>query len=253
MVRLTHISLFSGIGGFDLAAEWAGFETILQVEKDEFCRRVLEKHWPGVARIGDICDVSANTLRRIGISNPTVLSGGFPCQPFSTAGLKRGKEDDRHLWPEMFRVVRELRPTWIVGENVSGFVNMELDAAIADLEREGYAARAFVLPACGVDAPHQRFRCVVLAHAGHGGGELCRDLEGTWGVSQQVPWNGVWETIPEPCLRGVANGVPRRMDRLRALGNAVVPQQVFPFFESIMKIETSLNASLRRTPSGRTA
>lgn len=234
---LTHVSLFSGIGGIDLAAEWAGFTSVLQVEKDEFCRRVLEKHWPGVARIDDIRNVSADTVRRFCDITPTLVSGGFPCQPFSSAGLKRGASDDRFLWPEMLRVIHELKPTWVVGENVSGFVNMELDTALTDLEHEGYSARAFLLPACGVDAPHQRFRCFIIAHTGHGSGELCGDMEGTRGLSQQVPWNGVWSTIPEPCIRGVADGFPRRMDRLRALGNAVVPQQIYPFLQAIADIE----------------
>lgn len=239
---LTHVSLFSGIGGIDLAAERAGFTSVLQVEKDDFCRQVLEKHWPDVTRIDDVRDVSADTLRNIGLVTPTLVSGGFPCQPFSSAGLKRGKTDDRFLWPEMLRIVSDVRPTWVIGENVAGFINMELDTAIADLEREGYTARAFVLPACGVDAPHQRFRCFIVAHAGHSCGKLCRDLEGTWRVPQQVPWDRIWETIPEPCIRGVANGIPRRMDRLRALGNAVVPQQVFPILHTIANIELKLRA-----------
>lgn len=242
---LTHVSLFSGIGGIDLAAEWAGFKSVLQVEKDEFCRRVLEKHWPGVTRVDDIRNVSADTLRNAGIGSPTLVSGGFPCQPFSSAGLKRGTEDDRWLWPEMLRVVSEFKPSWVIGENVSGFVNMELDTALDDLEREGYSARAFLLPACGVGAPHQRFRCFVLAHAGHGCGELCGDLEGNGGMWEQVPWNGLWKTIPEPSLRGVADGVPRRMDRLRALGNAVVPQQVYPFLQAIAGIELGFRTLAR--------
>lgn len=244
----THVSLFSGIGGFDLAADWAGFTTVLQVEKDEFCRRVLEKHWPGVTRIDDIRNVSANTLRRIGISKPTVLSGGFPCQPFSCAGLKRGAEDDRYLWPEMFRVIRELRPAWIVGENVSGFVNMELDTALADLEREGYSARAFVLPACSVNAPHPRFRCIVVAYAERPRGSQLGQVGRVGREQQHVPWNGDWKDAIESWSRRMDDGIPRRLDRLRALGNAVVPQQVFPFLDAIAKIEYSFRNIPRDEP-----
>lgn len=243
---LTHISLFSGIGGIDLAAERAGFTTTLQVEKDEYCNKVLGKHWPDVVRINDVREVSAEHLKSLNITRPTIISGGFPCQPFSSAGLRRGKTDDRYLWPEMFRIISELKPNWIIGENVAGFVNMALDQAIIDLEHEGYATRAFVLPACSVDAPHQRFRCFIVANSRYGWEEWGGNLGGTWRVPQQVPWDRIWETIPEPCIRGMANGIPRRMDRLRALGNAVVPQQIYPIFKAIACIEQYKNFNLQK-------
>jgi len=165
-VSLTHLSLFSGIGGLDMAAEWAGFKTIGQVEQADYPYRVLCRHWPDVPKWRNIEDVTADALRTAGIEHrPTVLSGGFPCQPFSCAGKRKGAEDDRFLWPEMLRVVRELRPAWVVGENVAGFVDMALDDVCADLERAGYACRAFLLPAAGVGAPHMRDRCFVVAHA----------------------------------------------------------------------------------------
>ena len=245
---LTHVSLFSGIGGIDLAAEWAGFTSVLQVERDEFCRRVLEKHWPSVARVDDIRNVSADTLRNAGIESPTLVSGGFPCQPFSSAGLKRGTEDDRWLWPEMLRVVSEFKPSWVIGENVSGFVNMELDTALDDLEREGYSARAFVLPACSVNAPHPRFRCIVVAYAERPRGSQLGQVGRVGREQQHVPWNGDWKDAIESWSRRMDDGIPRRLDRLRALGNAVVPQQVFPFLDAIAKIEYSFRRLARDEP-----
>lgn len=180
-MSLTHLSLFSGIGGLDLAAEWAGFETVAQVEKDPYCRAVLARHWPDVPKFEDIKDVTADALRSAGIAQPpAVLTGGFPCQPFSCAGKRRGTEDGRYLWPEMLRVVQELRPAWVVGENVAGFVSMALDDVCADLEREGYACRPLVFPAAGVGAPHMRDRCFVVAHddAGRCPGARLSVLEG---------------------------------------------------------------------------
>jgi len=164
---LTHFSLFSGIGGLDLAAEWAGFQTVGQVEKGDYANKILGKHWPNVPRWEDIKDVTIHTVREAGIEHaPTVLSGGFPCQPFSCAGQRQGAEDDRYLWPEMLRVVQELRPAWVIGENVAGIINMALDDVCSDLESAGYSCRAFVVPAAGVGAPHMRDRVFVVAHSG---------------------------------------------------------------------------------------
>ena len=163
---LTHFSLFSGIGGLDLAAEWAGFQTVGQVEKGDYANKILGKHWPNVPRWEDIKDVTIHTVREAGIEHaPTVLSGGFPCQPFSCAGQRRGAEDDRFLWPEMLRVVQELRPAWVIGENVAGLVSLALDDVLTDLERAGYSCRAFLLPAAGVGAPHMRDRVFIVAHS----------------------------------------------------------------------------------------
>jgi DNA (cytosine-5)-methyltransferase 1 len=371
--ELTHFSLFSGIGGMDLAAEWAGFETIGQCEKDPYCQRILEKHFPQTQRFDDIRNLSADTLRDAGIQCPTVLSGGFPCQPFSVAGKRKGKEDDRFLWPEMLRVVSELRPTWIVGENVAGIAGMALDDILNELEYCQYSARAFIFPAASVGALHRRDRCFIVAHSddsstsrqrehgreilsvteserfglcrpyvgdtlgircnreswrgsgqesenrhleleeepdgsdsykfndddsGPGAGKICGDRSkktkilgnisnstyklpygsrrtragrtepsdgnkrervfgqlhaagttktqeihshdreksgewSSWGGCR--PLKGIW--IIEPAVGRVANGIPSRVDRLRALGNAVVPQQVFPIFRTIACIE----------------
>lgn len=164
--ELTHLSLFSGIGGLDLAAEWAGFRTVGQCEWADYPRAVLEKHWPGLPRWRDIRTLTKESFyEQTGLHTVDVISGGFPCQPFSVAGKQRGKEDDRYLWPEFIRVIRELWPTWVIGENVPGIINLALDTVLADLEAEGYEVQCFLVPACGVDAPHKRFRICIVAHS----------------------------------------------------------------------------------------
>lgn len=162
---LRHASLFSGIGGFDLAAEWMGWENVLHCEWNPFGRAVLNYYWPEAASYEDITKTDFTPHR----GAVDILTGGFPCQPYSSAGKRLGKEDDRHLWPQMLRAIREIRPTWVVGENVYGLVNwnngLVFDEIQADLEAEGYTCQPVVIPACAVNAPHRRDRIWFVAYA----------------------------------------------------------------------------------------
>ena len=161
---MTHASLFSGIGGFDLAAEWAGWTNAFNCEIDSFCRKVLKYHFPDAEQYEDIKKSDFSKWR----DRIDVLTGGFPCQPFSLAGKRKGTDDDRYLWPAMLGVIRTVRPQWVVGENVYGIVNwsegMVFDTVCSDLEAEGYEVQPYIIPACGVDAPHRRDRCWFVAH-----------------------------------------------------------------------------------------
>lgn len=160
---LTHLDLFSGIGGFSLGLErTGGFKTVAFCEQDAFCQRVLEQHWPGVPIHGDIRELTADAVGPVDI-----VTGGFPCQPWSVAGRQRGAEDDRDLWPEMARIVSLARPRWVVGENVPGLAGapLGLDRVLSDLEGLGYACQTFDIPACAVDAPQRRRRLWIVAHA----------------------------------------------------------------------------------------
>lgn len=192
---MTHVDLFSGIGGFALAAGWAGFRTVAFCEIDPFCQEVLKERFGAVADAGDP-GLQGNEQRRpfgegrsgSQASTPefsespilipdirsfdgarfrgaTLLTGGFPCQPFSVAGKRKGKDDTRHLWPEMLRVISEARPAWVVGENVAGIVNMELEQVCLDLEGEGYEVQPVIIPAAAVNAPHRRDRVWIIANS----------------------------------------------------------------------------------------
>ena len=245
---LTHLSLFSGIGGLDLAAEWAGIQAVGQCEWADYPTKVLEKHWPDIPRWRDIRTLTGESFyERTGLHTVDIISGGFPCQPFSVAGKRRGKEDDRYLWPEMLRVIEELRPSWVVGENVAGIVRMALDNVLSDLESQGYTARTFVLPAAGVGAMHRRYRTAIVAYT-----DCIR-----------VERRGKKQILGEPCIpfrqiskpfqeaeRGYDTyqsrlcrslyGISQGVDRVRALGNAVVPQQFYPIFRGITDIESNI-------------
>ena len=162
---MRHGSLFSGIGGFDLAAEWMGWENVFHCEWNPFGQKILHHYWPDAEQFNDITKTDftryANRIQ--------ILTGGFPCQPYSTAGKRKGKDDERHLWPEMLRAIREIRPRWVVGENVLGLVNwsggLVFHEVQADLEAEGYEVQPFLLPAAAVNAPHRRDRIWFVAYA----------------------------------------------------------------------------------------
>lgn len=167
-------SLFSGIGGMDLGLEWAGMEIVWQSEIDEYASAVLQKHWPNVPNLGDIKAIEPDSLQAVDL-----VCGGFPCQPFSTAssGRRKGKEDDRYLWPEMLRIVKVVRPSWVLCENVAGIVSMALDQVVSDLESSGYeVGEPLEIPACAVGCDHWRARYWVLAYSDDKG-ELRRTVD----------------------------------------------------------------------------
>jgi len=154
---MTHGSCFSGIGGFDLAAQWAGIETTWQIENNPFCQKVLRKNFPEAKIYGDIYETRE-------LEPVDIITGGFPCQPFSQAGKRQGKADDRYLWPEMLRIITEVKPTWIIAENVAGIINMALDQVLFDLEMADYSCQTIIIPACAVNAPHRRDRVWIIAN-----------------------------------------------------------------------------------------
>ena len=161
---LKTLDLFSGIGGFALSLEATGFfETTCFVEQEPYCQAVLRHHWPRTPILGDIKNATRPDLPD---PNPDLICGGFPCQPYSQAGLQKGKAAPRHLWPEMCRLIRECRPSWVIGENVIGITKLGLDEVLNDLENEGYATRTFNIPACATGAPHLRQRLWIIAHSG---------------------------------------------------------------------------------------
>jgi DNA-cytosine methyltransferase len=176
VVNFTVLDLFSGIGGFSLGLERAGMQTVAFCENDKFCRKVLAKHWPDIPIHENIEELDGRQYR----GTIQLVCGGFPCQPFSVAGEQRGSEDDRALWPEMLRVIREVEPAWVIGENVSGIINMELDNVLSDLEDSGYSCQTFVIPACAVDAKHRRDRVWVVGYSKHdGSGDVADSISAT--------------------------------------------------------------------------
>ena len=182
------LDLFSGIGGFSLGLEAAGMETVAFCERDPFCQAVLHKHWPNTPIHSDITELDGYEYK----GTVELVCGGFPCQPYSVAGQQRGAEDDRALWPEMLRVIREVQPTWVIGENVTGIIAMELDTVLSDLESEGYACQTFVIPACAVDAQHRRDRVWVVAYADS-------NSESNDSINEeQRSWELVADSISEP-------------------------------------------------------
>lgn len=190
---MKHASLFTGIGGFDLAAKWMGWENVFQVELDMFCHKVLQYHFPDAKRYTDIRGFEGARYR----GTIDIISGGFPCQPFSVAGKRLGSDDARHLWPAMFKVIRDVQPRWVVGENVRGLVNwsrgLVFEQVCADLETAGYQVQPFLLPACGINAPHKRERIWIVANTA---GIRCESNLSEWQRVQR----------PEPACRKAGTG-----------------------------------------------
>ena len=239
---MRHLDLFSGIGGFALAARWAGIETVAFCEIEEFPRKVLEKNFPGVPIHRDIRELDGSEYAGIDI-----ITGGYPCQPFSVAGKRKGTEDDHHLWPEMFRVIKQARPALVVAENVAGHITMGIDKVLSDLESEGYTARPVIIPACAVNAPHRRERVWILAYAEGERRNNGNDRKNKWPINRKkyAPSNESWafswlETgrwACEPAVPRVVNGIPNRVDRTKALGNAIVPQVAYEILKTIYEIQ----------------
>ena len=289
---LRHLDLFSGLGGFSLGLEaTGGFETVAFCDIEKFSRKVLKKHWPNVKQYKDIKELTYEQIKEDTLAPIDIVTGGYPCQPFSIAGSQRGEKDTRHLWPDMFRIVKECKPTWVIGENVSGHIKLGLDTVLQDLESEGYSVRAFSISASSVGANHQRERVWIIAHSNmentrqHG-----RRIESTWDTESIGPrtseeterspnsdkvngsseraslvgessytnsqglqgrrseqqlreneterptsWDSWWES--EPSAGRVANGIPHRVDRLKGLGNSLVPAIPFIIGQSILREE----------------
>lgn len=298
---LTHISLCSGIGGIDLAAEWAGFTTVAQCEIDEYASKVLAKNFKGVPNLHDIRTVDNARLREHGIDTEsvTLMSAGFPCQPYSLAGKGRGDGDERDLRGEVKRCIGEIKPKWFVGENTPGlFARADqkyFKRILADLAEMGFRVSWGIWGACDVGAPHKRERVFICAHRNADGehdetkpeiyeknpatcgvcgevscadsfatcglpcgkkkaysefGKLCEYVSDSDGMRQlqqkgreqddrrRTCHCGWWKA--EPDVGRVANGIPARVDKLRCLGNAVVPQQVYPLLQAIADYERSI-------------
>jgi DNA (cytosine-5)-methyltransferase 1 len=214
------LDLFSGIGGFSLGLERAGFETVAFCEIDKKCHKVLQKHWPNVPIFEDVCTLTKEVLDERGIS-VDVICGGFPCQDISLAGKGAGIEGERSgLWREYARIISELRPKFVIVENVSALLSRGLDRVLGDLAEIGYDAEWHCIPASAVGAPHRRDRIWIVAYSRRFAPQIpfARQLASVK-VSER---NGWWAV--EPDVGRVAHGVPNRLDRLKQLGNAVVPQ-----------------------------
>ena len=261
--NLTHLDLFSGIGGFALAAQWMRYQTVQFVEWDKFCQKVLAKNFPGVPIHSDIKDFDGTKYAGVDL-----LTGGFPCQPASCAGRRAGTSDDRWLWPEMLRVIRDAQPEWIVGENVGGLITLEdglvFEHLLVDLENEGYEVQPIIIPACAVNAPHRRDRVWIVAHAERGGRDAGRDsgnrVSGSWDNKESGQfgelaglgscqtdrnaqdserggclWSEHWLEVATRLCR-VDDGIPPVLDRVarvKALGNAIVPQVAYEIIKRI--------------------
>jgi DNA (cytosine-5)-methyltransferase 1 len=259
-------SLFAGIGGFDLGLERAGMTCAWQVENDPYCNRVLAKHWPNVCRYGDIREIRWDTVEPV-----DVLCGGFPCQPVSVAGKQLGEADERWLWPEFARAIRDLRPRYVLVENVPGLLVRELGTVLGDLAALGYDAEWTVLRANDCGVPQRRPRVFIVAYPSRNGAfpvlhkdpfnaqrhrswvDVARrdyadvDHEDHRARTLSVLGNGFRAEILDRERNGANDGVPYRVDRLRGLGNAIVPQCAEVIGRYVMDLERQRAARDRGT------
>ena len=218
------LDLFSGIGGFSLGLERAGMETVAFCEIDPFCRKVLNKHWPNVPIYEDVRELDGKQFR----GTVNLVCGGYPCQAESLAGYRNGEEDDRWLWPEMYRVIGDSKPEWVIAENVAGHVSMGLDQVLSDLETANYAWWTFIIPACAIGGHHRRDRVWIVANSDSERLQkrfmqsgIQREA-GQYDYGENAPLGGSRFARPELVRR--FHGIPNRVDRIRGLGNSVVPQ-----------------------------
>jgi len=243
---MTHLDLFSGIGGFALAAGWAGIETVGFCEVDEYCRDVLRKNFPELPIHNDIRELDGDEFGSVDI-----ITGGYPCQPFSLAGNRVGGDDKRHLWPEMLRIIRRAKPSWVVCENVFGHISMGLDEVCNDLERNNYSVRSYVVPAISKGAPHKRDRVWIVACLSDSASSYVekRTEKSIPGVENiQIEFRRMGEVVGirtkqgEPDICGAFDGISKGLDedrkeRLIGLGNAIVPQVAYEFLRCIREVE----------------
>lgn len=259
---MTHGALFNGIAGFPLAAAWSGIETIWTVEINEFCNKVSKKHFPNATQYTDIRHCKK-------LPPVDIISTGFPCQPYSTAGKQRGSEDERALWPEVLRIIRETRPPYIIGENVAGIIELGLDQVLSSLEVEGYSWEAFIVPACAKGAPHRRDRVWITAYSDSCSNPRASQQNASQGQQEWIPERnkvrqpvepvGLWRyrlsqaqpggfPLTESPFFSPDDGVSPELVRDRskhqkAYGNAIVPQVAFEFFKAIKEIESAKQSS----------
>jgi DNA (cytosine-5)-methyltransferase 1 len=249
-MKLKILDLFSGIGGFSLGLESTGhFETAAFCEIEPYCQKVLKKHWPNVPIFDDIRKLKGKDIGAIDI-----ITGGYPCQPFSVAGKQKAEQDPRHLWPEYFRLIKELRPTWVIGENVSGHIKLGLDTVLEDLASEGYSTRTFSISASSIGANHKRERIWIIANSNGSKfleenssvrsegtesirsniGSICENISNTICNEEQEGMGRKWWES-EPRVGRVAHGIPKRVDRLKTLGNSVVPHIPYYIGQAIVE------------------
>ncbi len=286
------LDLFSGIGGFSLAASWTGcIETVAFCEIDPFCQKILKKHWPDVPVYSDITKLKGEDFEKIDI-----ITGGFPCQPFSLAGKRKGTADDRHLWPEMLRIISEVKPTWVIAENVYGLLSQQegvvFENCCLDLENQGYEVQPFIIPACAINAPHRRDRVWIVAYRKDASDTISygqsttkstsRNIECVMGeafskdkrrkkkTNEKIPgtnkpnanrsigknWNERWIEVAQRLCKlddGLSTGLVGYLDmtnehlqkrnedrtkKLKALGNAIVPQVVYQIMMSLLEVRS---------------